>query len=67
VELREIGCEGVDWINLAQDRSQWLGFMSMVTNFQDKKTGEQFLDQLRVLPASQKGVCSKGGSLFVAG
>jgi hypothetical protein len=21
--LREIGCEGVDWIHLAQDRDQW--------------------------------------------
>jgi hypothetical protein len=23
MELREIGCEGVDWIHLAQDRDQW--------------------------------------------
>jgi hypothetical protein len=23
--LREIGCVGVDWINLAQDRDQWQG------------------------------------------
>jgi hypothetical protein len=25
MDLREIGCEGVDWIHLAQDRDQWLG------------------------------------------
>jgi hypothetical protein len=42
VELGEIGCEGVDWIHLAQDRSQWLGFLSMVTNLQDKYKENSF-------------------------
>jgi hypothetical protein len=23
MELREVGCKGVDWIELAQDRDQW--------------------------------------------
>jgi hypothetical protein len=23
IDLREIGCDGVDWIDLAQDRDQW--------------------------------------------
>jgi hypothetical protein len=36
-EYREMGREGVDWIHLAQDRIQWLGFMKMVTNLLDKK------------------------------
>jgi hypothetical protein len=23
MDLREIGCEGVEWMHLAQDRDQW--------------------------------------------
>jgi len=30
VHLKEIGCEDVDWIQLAQDRGQWLDPMNMV-------------------------------------
>jgi hypothetical protein len=25
MDLREIGCDGMDWIDLAQDRDQWRG------------------------------------------
>jgi hypothetical protein len=31
---REIGCEGVDWINLAQDRDQWWALVSKVISMQ---------------------------------
>jgi hypothetical protein len=30
--LREIGCGGMDWINLAQDRVQWRALVNTVTN-----------------------------------
>jgi hypothetical protein len=30
IDLREIGIDGVDWIQLAQDRVQWQAFVSMV-------------------------------------
>jgi len=30
LDLREKGREGVDWINLAQDRDQWLVLMKTV-------------------------------------
>jgi len=30
--LRKIGCEGVDWIHLAQARNQWRGLVNMVMN-----------------------------------
>jgi hypothetical protein len=23
MDVREVGCEGVDWMHLAQDRDQW--------------------------------------------
>jgi hypothetical protein len=30
--LREIGCEGVDWMHLAQDRDQWRAVVYTVMN-----------------------------------
>jgi hypothetical protein len=32
--LGEIGCDGIDWINLAQDRHQWRAPVNMVINLQ---------------------------------
>jgi hypothetical protein len=33
IDLRETGWDGVDWIDLAQDRDQWRALMNMVINF----------------------------------
>jgi hypothetical protein len=30
--LRETGCGGMDWINLAQDRDQWRALVNMAMN-----------------------------------
>jgi hypothetical protein len=32
MDLRKIGCEGKDWIQLAQDRVKWWTFENMVMN-----------------------------------
>jgi hypothetical protein len=32
MDLREIGWDGVDWINLAQDRDQWNALVNTVMN-----------------------------------
>jgi hypothetical protein len=32
MELRETGWDGVDWIDLAQDRDQWRDLVNMVMN-----------------------------------
>jgi hypothetical protein len=32
MDLREIGCGGMDWIDLAQDRDQWKAFVNMLLN-----------------------------------
>jgi hypothetical protein len=34
MDLREIGVNGVNWIQLAQDRVQWQDFMNMVMYLQ---------------------------------
>jgi hypothetical protein len=32
IDRREIGWDGLNWIDLAQDRDQWRALVSMVTN-----------------------------------
>jgi hypothetical protein len=32
MDLREIGWDGMDWIELAQDRIQWKALVNTVTN-----------------------------------
>jgi hypothetical protein len=32
MDLREIGWDGRDWIDLTQDRDQWRAFVNMVMN-----------------------------------
>jgi hypothetical protein len=34
MDLREIGCDGVDWIELAQDRDKWRAVVNTVMNLQ---------------------------------
>jgi hypothetical protein len=33
IDLREIGCEGVYWMDLGQDRDQWRDLVNTVMNF----------------------------------
>jgi hypothetical protein len=32
IDLGEIGCDGVDWIDRAQDTDQWRALVNMVLN-----------------------------------
>jgi hypothetical protein len=32
MDLREVGCAGMDWIIMAQDRDQWRALVNRVTN-----------------------------------
>jgi hypothetical protein len=35
MDLREIGWDGVDWIDMAQNRDQWRTLVNMVLNLRD--------------------------------
>jgi hypothetical protein len=32
IYVREIGCDGMDWIDLAEDRDQWRALVNIVMN-----------------------------------
>jgi hypothetical protein len=35
IDLREIGWDGIDWIDLAQDGDQWRVFVNTAMNLRD--------------------------------
>jgi hypothetical protein len=43
IDLREIGWDGMDWIDLAQDREQWRAVVNMVMNLQVRLNAGKFL------------------------
>ena len=43
LDLEEVGCEGLDWIELAQDRDRWRAVVYAVMNLQVTQNAGNFL------------------------
>jgi hypothetical protein len=46
LDLREIGIDGENWMQLAQDRFQWRAFLNTMMNFLFHKESRMFFDKL---------------------
>jgi hypothetical protein len=57
IDLREIGWDGMDWIDLAQDRDQWRATVNTVINFAFHKISGNSSVAERLV-ASQEGFSS---------
>jgi hypothetical protein len=44
MDLREIGCCGMNWIDLTQVRDQWRASVNTVMNLRDSYDGGKFLN-----------------------
>jgi hypothetical protein len=48
MDLREIGWDGMDWIDLAQDRDQWRALVNTVMNLRVPKNARKFLSSCTI-------------------
>jgi hypothetical protein len=48
MDLREIGWDGMDWIDLAQDRDQWRALVNTAMNLRVPYNAENFLSGCKI-------------------
>jgi hypothetical protein len=54
MDLREIGWNGMDWIDQAQDRDQWRALVNTVMNLRVPYNAGKFLSSFRICGSSRR-------------
>jgi hypothetical protein len=59
MNLREMGWNGVDWIDMAQDRDQWRALVNTVLNLRVPWNAEKFLSGCPINGSSRRAELRK--------
>jgi hypothetical protein len=54
MDLREIGWDGVDWIDIAQDRDQWRAVVNTILNLWVPQNAGKFLSGCTIGGSSRR-------------
>jgi hypothetical protein len=59
IDLRDIGWDGVDWIDIAQDRDQWKDLVIKVLNLRVPLNARKFLRDCKIGGSSRRAQLRK--------
>jgi hypothetical protein len=65
MDLREVGWDGMDWIDMAQDRDQWRALVNTVMNLQVPQTVGKFLSSCTTGCFSRRAQIHKDSYLVI--